>query len=74
MLIEKLSKVDEKAGTLALALQFYGVVALCGERLNLGFFWVCRNGKQLKAGCYLTKVRGQKASVVTALERSDWMG
>ena len=67
-MIEKLPKVDKKAGTLALALQFYSARDWQGERLNLSFFWVCRNGKQLKAGCDLTKACRQKASVVTALE------
>ena len=73
MLIEKIPKVDKKAGTLALALQFYGVLNWQGDRLNLNFFWVCRNGKQLKAGCYLTKACRQEASVVPALEWSDCM-
>jgi hypothetical protein len=39
-LIETKAKLNrKKTGTLALVLQFYGVLALRGDRLNLSFFF-----------------------------------
>jgi hypothetical protein len=46
-LIEILTKVIEKTGTLALALQFYGVLDWRGDRLDLSFFFGLAYGYKL---------------------------
>ena len=41
-----------------MALQFYGVLDLRGDWLNLSFFWVCRNGITTKWIVILQKRAG----------------
>jgi hypothetical protein len=58
-----------------MVLQFYGALALAGRPAKFDFlFWLGVIGISLQNNSSnLTKECWRKASVVTALERSDWM-